>query len=114
MRIDCQKLTSLMSRWTKETPAMWGTSIVGYGSYHYRYDSGREGDWCASGFAARKREIAVYLMAEGDNQNELLARLGPHKMGRACLTIKRLKDVDLKVLEKLVKGSLTELRRRHG
>lgn len=114
VRADCQALATLMTRWTREAPKMWGPTIVGFGSYHYRYDSGREGDACATGFAARKNEIAVYLMAEGAGQDALLARLGKHRMGKACLTIRRLSDIDTSVLEKLVKGSLTELRRRYG
>lgn len=114
VRADCQALARLMAAWTKEPPKMWGPSIVGFGSYHYRYESGREGESCATGFAARKNEIAVYLMAEAEQQAELLARLGRHKMGKACLYLRRLSEVDAGVLEALVKGSLAELRRRHG
>lgn len=114
VRADCQALARLMAAWTKEPPKMWGPSIVGFGSYHYRYESGREGESCATGFAARKSEIAVYLMAEAEQQAELLARLGRHKMGKACLYLRRLSEVDAGVLEALVKGSLAELRRRHG
>jgi hypothetical protein len=114
VRADCQALAALMTRWTREAPKMWGPTIVGFGSYHYRYESGREGDACATGFAARKNEIAIYLMAEGTGQDALLARLGKHRMGKACLYIRRLSDIDTSVLEKLVKGSLTELRRRYG
>jgi hypothetical protein len=114
MRADCQALVGLMSRWTNEKPTMWGPTIVGFGSYHYRYESGREGDACATGFAARKNGIALYLMAEIPGQDTLLARLGTHKMGKACLYIRRLSEVDTSVLEKLVRGSLTEIRRRYG
>lgn len=114
VRADCQTLAKLMAQWTHEKPKMWGPSIVGFGSYHYKYDSGREGDSCATGFAARKNEMAIYLMAEGAEQPALLARLGKHKMGKACLTIKRLSDLDLGVLEALIKQSLVELRRRYG
>lgn len=114
VRADCQTLAKLMAQWTQEKPKMWGPSIVGFGSYHYKYDSGREGDSCATGFAARKNEIAIYLVAEGAEQPALLARLGKHKMGKACLYVKRLSDVDLGVLEALVKQSVVELRRRYG
>lgn len=114
LRSDCQTLVKLMADWTKETPRMWGPSIIGFGSYHYKYESGREGDSCATGFAARRSEIAVYLVAEGANQAELLNRLGKHKMGKSCLYIKRLSQIDIGALEGLVKGSLAELRRRHG
>ncbi len=111
---DCQMLMALLQRLTGEPPAMWGASIVGYGAYHYTYDSGRSGTMCRTGFAIRGRELVVYLVAEGDDQPALLARLGPHKMGNACLYIKRLADVDTAVLEQLVAGSLAALRRRHG
>lgn len=114
LRKDCQALIDLMRKATKEEPKMWGPSIIGFGSYHYRYESGREGDSCATGFAARKNEIAVYLVAAGPEQGELLSRLGKHKMGKACLYIRRLADVDTKVLEKLITGSVAEVRRRYG
>jgi hypothetical protein len=114
IRSDCAALVKLMRKWTGEQPRMWGPSIVGFGSYHYKYESGREGDSCATGFAARKNEIAVYLVAEGKGQGELLARLGKHKMGKACLYVRRLADIDLAVLEKLVKGSLVALRAQYG
>ena len=114
VRADCQALAKLMTKWTKEKPKMWGPSIVGFGSYHYKYESGREGDSCATGFAARKNEVAIYLVAEGANQPALLAQLGRHKMGKSCLYIKRLSEIDTGALEALVKDSLVELRRRYG
>ena len=114
VRADCQALAKLMVKWTKEKPKMWGPSIVGFGSYHYKYASGREGDSCATGFAARKNEIAIYLVAEGADQPKLLGQLGKHKMRKACLYVKRLSEIDIGVLEKLVKGSLAELHRRYG
>ncbi len=114
VRADCQALAGLMAKWTQEQPKMWGASIVGFGQYHYKYESGREGDSCATGFAARKNEVAIYLVAEGADQSALLARLGKHKMGKSCLYIRRLSEIDIGALEALVKGSVTELRRRHG
>ena len=114
VRADCRALVKLMVKWTKEQPKMWGPSIVGFGSYHYKYESGREGDSCATGFAARKNEIAIYLVAEGTDQPKLLGQLGKHKMGKSCLYVKRLSEIDIGVLEKLVKGSLAELHRRYG
>ena len=93
---------------------MWGNSIVGFGSYHYRYDSGREGDACATGFSARKSDISVYLSASGERQEQLLAQLGRHKMGKACLSIRRLSEVDVNVLEQLVVDSVAEIKRRYG
>jgi len=111
---DCQALMALLQRLTGEPPAMWGPSIVGYGAYSYTYDSGRSGTMCRTGFAIRGRELVVYLVVEGDDQPALLARLGPHKMGNACLYIKRLADVDANVLEQLVAGSLAALQRQYG
>ncbi len=113
-RNDCAALVKLMSKVTRAQPKMWGPSIVGFGSYHYRYDSGREGDSCATGFASRKGDISIYLVAEFPGQDELLAQLGRHKMGKACLYVRKLADVDMKVLEKLVAGSVAEVRRRYG
>lgn len=114
VRSDCLTLARLMTQWTKEPPKMWGPSIVGFGAYHYKYESGREGDSCVTGFAARKNEIAIYLVAEGAGQTELLAQLGRHKMGKACLYIRRLSEVDTGILERLVMNSVAEVRRRYG
>ena len=111
---DCQALVALLRRLTGAPPAMWGPSIVGFGAYSYTHDSGRSGTMCRTGFAIRGRELVVYLVAEGDDQPALLTRLGPHKMGNACLYIKRLADVDANVLEQLVAGSLAALQRRYG
>ncbi len=113
-RKDCEVLTKLMTRATKHAPRMWGTSIVGFGSYHYKYESGREGDSCLVGFSSRKGDISIYLMGSFSGRDELLAVLGKHKMGKACLYVRRLGDVDPKVLEKLVVGSVAEMKRRHG
>jgi hypothetical protein len=106
-RKDCEALADLMAKATKQPPRMWGASIVGFGSYHYRYASGREGDTCVVGFSSRKGDISVYgLNAAG--AAELLPKLGKHKAGKGCVYIKRLSDVDLKVLEKLVAGAAAE------
>ena len=110
---DCKALMALLKRVTKQAPKMWGPSIVGYGSYSYRYDSGRTGESCLTGFAVRGRELVVYLVADGPGQQALLERLGPYKMGKACLYIKRLADLDLAVLEALVSESVAEIKRRH-
>lgn len=98
VRADCLALARLMATWTKERPKMWGPTIVGFGSYHYKYDSGREGDSCATGFAARKNEIAIYLVVQSADQPELLAQLGRHKMGKSCLYIRRLAEIDTGIL----------------
>lgn len=110
---DCRVLMALCRRVTKQPARMWGPSIVGYGSYAYRYDSGRTGESCLVGFAVRGKELVVYLIAEGPEQARLLARLGPHRMGKSCLYFKRLGDLDVEVLEALVAGSVAEIRRRY-
>jgi Domain of unknown function (DU1801). len=113
-RKDCAALAKLMAKATKEQPKMWGPSIVGFGSYHYKYDSGREGDMCLAGFSNRKGDISVYLSGEFPRRAELLSRLGKHKSAKACLYLSRLADVDLKVLEQLVADSTKERKRLHG
>ncbi len=113
-RADCEAIGGLMRKLTGQEPRMWGTSIVGYGHYRYTYDSGHSGESCQTGFAARKGDISVYLVAEGPEQQALLARLGRHRMGKACLYLRRLADVDLQVLEQLIAGSIAEVQRRYG
>lgn len=110
---DCKALVAMFKRVTKQPPKMWGPSIVGFGSYTYRYDSGRTGESCQTGFAVRGRELVIYLVADSPQQQDLLARLGPHKFGKACLYVKRLADLDLGVLETLVAASVAEVQRRH-
>ncbi len=113
-RNDCEVLSSLMERITGCAPIMWGTSIVGFDSYHYKYASGHEGDSCVIGFSSRKTDITIYLVDgyESDESKSLLAQLGKYKIGKACLYIKRLSDVELSVLEKLMTRSVVETRRR--
>ena len=112
-RKDCRALAKLMARATKHKPVMWGTAIVGFGSYHYKYDSGREGDSCLVGFSSRKGDISIYLTASFPGRENLLAKLGKHKLAKACLYVRSLSDIDAKVLEQLVAGS-AEARRRHA
>ena len=90
---------------TGAEPQMWGDSIVGFGSYHYVYASGREGDWPLTGFSPRKRNLTLYIMAGFDEYDELLSRLGKFKTGKSCLYINKLEDVDQEVLAELVKRS---------
>jgi hypothetical protein len=111
---DCKVLMDILERITKESPRMWGPSIVGYGRYSYRYESGRTGESCITGFAVRGRELVVYLVAESAEQQELLSKLGRHKIGKSCLYLKRLSDVDVPVLETLVSKSVNEVKRRHA
>ncbi|MEO5989518.1 MAG: DUF1801 domain-containing protein [Candidatus Eisenbacteria bacterium] len=110
---DCRTIMAMCNRVTKQQPKMWGPSIVGYGSYTYRYESGHSGDACLAGFAVRGRDLVVYVIAENREQVDLLAQLGRHKMGKACLYFKRLADLDVKVLEALIAGSVAEVRRRY-
>ena len=111
-RRDCEALLKLMSRVTGEPPRMWGASIVGFGTYHYRYASGREGDSCLAGFSSRKGDLSVYCLVGGPGQDSLLAKLGRHKAGKGCLYVKRLADVDLKVLETLLAEGVAEAHQR--
>ena len=110
-RRDCRRISALMAAVTGEQPTMWGAAIVGFGSYHYKYDSGREGDAAATGFSNRKNDISVYLSASGAQQESLLAQLGKHKMGKACLSIRKLADIDVAILERLIAGSVDEIKR---
>ena len=112
-REDCRALIKLMSAVTKCPPKMWGTGIVGFGTYHYKYASGHEGDACLTGFASRKGDISVYLSCESDEQVALLGKLGKHKMAKACLYVRRLSDVELPVLEQLIARSVKEVKRRY-
>ena len=113
-REDCRTLLALMGRITGKPAVMWGPSIVGFDTYHYKYESGREGDWAVTGFSPRRGDISVYLTASSPEQDDLLARLGGHKMGKACLYIRRLSDIDLAVLEQLIAASVAEVKRRYG
>ena len=105
-RRDCQIIARLMRQATRATPRMWGPSIVGFGSYHYRYASGREGDWFLTGFSPRKTDLTVYLMGGLTHHAPLLRRLGRHKSSKSCLYVKRLADIDLAVLEELIRDSV--------
>jgi len=105
-KADAQVLLQLMQRATREEPKMWGPSIVGFGSYHYRYASGQEGEWPLTGFSPRKAAMSVYIMSGFDRHAELMAKLGKFKTGKGCLYITKLADVDIKVLEQLVKASV--------
>ena len=112
-RNDAQALAALMRRVTKQEPRMWGPSIVGFGSYHYKYASGHEGDSALSGFAVRGRELVVYVAPGFDGRDALLAKLGKHRTGKVCVYIRRLASIDLKVLETLVARSVADTKRRY-
>lgn len=106
VRDDCYALIKIMRKITGEGPKMWGPSIVGFGKYHYQYDSGHEGDSCLTGFSPRKQNITLYVMPGFANHTDLLQKLGKHKAGKGCLYIKKLNDVDRGTLEKLIKQSV--------
>ncbi len=112
-RADCAAISALMKKVTKCEPRMWGPSIVGFGSYHYRYETGHEGDACLAGFSPRKPEIVVYIADAFESREKLLQELGKHRASKVCVYIKRLSDIDVAVLEKLVKASVAEARRRY-
>lgn len=108
-RRDCTALVELMKEVTQAQPRMWGTSIVGFGSYHYKYASGREGDWFIVGFSPRKQDLTLYLLPGLAGRETLLSKLGKHRTGRSCLYVKRLADVDPVVLRQLVERSVKEM-----
>lgn len=110
---DAVRLDALFRSITGWEPRMWGPSIIGYGQYHYRYDSGREGDMCATGFAPRKANLVLYIMPGYADFAPILARLGKHKLGKSCIYINKLADVDEGVLRELITAGLLDLGRRH-
>jgi hypothetical protein len=110
-RADSWRLVAMMAAATGTEPKMWGASIVGFGSYHYKYESGHEGDACLLGFSPRKAEFSIYLSCRLDRHAQQLAKLGKHRAGKGCLYVKRLADVDLKVLEALLAAGVAEARR---
>jgi hypothetical protein len=113
-RADARALVDLMRRVTGVEPKMWGPAIVGFGKYHYRYDSGREGDMLRVGFSPRKANLALYLIAKDDTFHDALADLGKHKMGGSCLYVNRLADIDTGVLESMVRRSWSLSEERFG
>lgn len=113
-RADCRALMALFKKITGKSPRMWGPSIVGYGVFRYTYGSGRSGEMPLAAFAIRGRDLVVYVMPEAEGQKALLSRLGKHSMGKSCLYFRQLADLDMKVLEQLVTGSIAEAKRRYG
>ena len=114
VRQDCLTLVDIMRRVVGAEPEMWGSTIVGFGGYHYRYATGREGDWFLAGFSPRKRDLTIYLMEGFDGYAELLGRLGTFRTGKSCLYLKRLSDVDAAALEELLAASVAGLRLENG
>lgn len=105
-RADCFALVELMQEATGCKPVMWGASIVGFGKYHYQYASGREGDWMITGFSPRKNDLTLYIMSGFDSYADLMHKLGKYKTGKSCLYLKRLADVDKKILKELIDASV--------
>jgi hypothetical protein len=114
VRNDCRTITGLMQKATGAKPEMWGANIVGFGTYRYKYASGVEVDWMLTAFSPRKHNITLYVMPGFDRYDELTSQLGKHSSGKSCLYIKRLADIHLPTLEKLVKASVRHMRARRG
>jgi len=112
-RKDVSAIIDLMARHTKFEPKMWGTSIVGFGSYHYKYESGREGDAPLAGLASRATSITLYLGSEFDQREELLSKFGKHKLSGGCIHIQKLEDIDTGILAKMVKNSIAYRKKHH-
>jgi len=108
-RQDSFTILEVMKQVTGKEPEMWGDSIVGFGSYHYKYASGREGDWFVTGFSPRKQNLTLYIMAGFDEYDQLLGKLGKHSTGKSCLYIKKIEDVDMDILKKLVRQSVEHM-----
>ncbi len=111
---DCFVILKLMRQITGKDPKMWGSGIVGFGDYHYKYESGREGDWFLVGFSPRKQNISLYIMSGFDGQSDLMKKLGKYKTGKSCLYIKAYEDVDAEVLKELITRSIVHLKKRYS
>jgi hypothetical protein len=112
-RRDSWDMIALMKKITGSDPRMWGSSLVGFGSYHYQYASGREGDFFLTGFSPRKAAFTVYIMPGFSEYAVLMEQLGPHKTGKSCLYIKNLDVVDRNILERLISKSVADMRERY-
>ena len=111
-RQDSLTILKLMQKVTDEEPKMWGDSIVGFGSYHYKSTSGREGDWFLTGFAPRKQNLTVYIIAGFERYDELMQSLGKYKTGKSCLYINKLEDIDMGILEELIRQSVAFMKKQ--
>lgn len=112
-KADAEVLLDFFARITGMTAKMWGPTLIGYGSYHYKYESGREGDMLITGFSPRKANLVFYIMPGYQDLSEMLARLGKHKIGKSCLYINKLADIDMDVLEEIVRFGLTYIRENY-
>src|SRR5690606_18617562 len=112
-RADSFKILEMMKQITKEEPKMWGPSIVGFGKYHYKYDSGHEGDMCIAGFSPRKQNLTIYVIPGFNKYEDLMSKLGKYKTSVSCLYIKKLEDVDEKILKKLIERSVKDVKKKY-
>lgn len=112
-RDDCFKILELMKDISREQPKMWGTSIIGFGSYHYKYASGREGEWFTVGFSPRKQNLTLYIMSGFEKYDSLMKKLGKFKTGKSCLYIKELDDINFEVLKELIQESLNCMKKTY-
>ncbi|EQA44201.1 PF08818 domain protein [Leptospira broomii serovar Hurstbridge str. 5399] len=113
VRTSCEKISEIMKRVTKEKPVLWGSSMIGFGKYHYVYESGREGDMFLVGFSPRKSNITIYIMPGLEEYNDLLSKLGKFKTGKGCLYLKSIQDVSIPVLEELINKSFHQMREKY-
>jgi hypothetical protein len=112
-RSDAEALLEMMTRVTKCPPKMWGPTMIGFGRYHYKYESGREGDYLITGFSPRKATMVLYVMSGFDEIGDQLAELGKHRLGKGCLYVNKLADIDLEVLEHIVVDGVTTMRQNY-
>lgn len=112
-KADSFQLIELMSKWSGTEPKMWGPTIIGFGNYHYKYTSGQEGNSMLIGFSPRKAAFSLYLTTSSGEDNELLQQLGKFKMGKACIYVKKIVDIDLNVLEKICNETIELLKQNH-
>ncbi len=113
-RLDCERLVKLMGKITQEKPKLWGTSIIGFGEYHYKYATGRQGEWFLTGFSPRKQALSLYLMCDLAHEKLNFEGLGKFKKGKGCLYIKRLTQIKLDVLEKLIVDSILLIKEKYN
>lgn len=111
---DSLRLIDLMKEWSGYEPKMWGTTMIGFGSYHYRYASGHEGDAMIIGFSPRKAEFSLYVNVPGQENQDLFKQLGKYKMGKACIYIKKLSDINTGILEQICKDSIKFIKERYS
>ncbi len=112
-RADSFRILRIMQEITKDTPKMWGPSIIGFGNYHYKYESGREGDFFITGFSPRKQNLTIYIMPGFERYEELMADLGKYKTGKSCLYIRKLEDIDTDILKKLIAESVAYMIKKY-